>query len=48
MRKKPGFRSRLAQGVILGDGAMGTYLHLKGVPIDRCFPEYCLSDPELV
>ena len=48
MRKKPGFLSRLAQGVILGDGAMGTYLHLKGVPIDRCFPEYCLSNPELV
>ncbi len=42
------FRERLEQGVILGDGAMGTLLHAKGVPIDACFDELNLSNPALV
>lgn len=47
MRKKD-FRERLSEGVILADGAMGTYLHRRGVPMDRCFPEQCLSAPDEV
>ncbi len=42
------FRERLAQGVILADGAMGTLLHARGVPIDACFDELNLSRPDLV
>ncbi|MFQ5744412.1 MAG: bifunctional homocysteine S-methyltransferase/methylenetetrahydrofolate reductase, partial [Acidobacteriota bacterium] len=39
----------LADNVIVGDGAMGTYLHERaGLPLDRCFPEQNLSDPALV
>lgn len=48
MRKKPPFLDRLQAGVVLADGAMGTYLHRLGVPLDRSFPELCLVRPELV
>lgn len=48
MRRSPDFRERLAGGVILADGAMGTYLHRRGVPMDRCFPEQSLVAPERV
>jgi len=48
MRKSPDFRTRLQQGVIVADGAMGTYLHALGVPMDRYFPEQCLLAPKLV
>ncbi len=48
MRKRPEFRERLAEGVILSDGAIGTYLHRRGVPLDHCFPQECLTAPELV
>jgi len=35
--------------VLVGDGAMGTYMHTRaGIPLDRCFPEQNLSDPHLV
>ena len=33
---------------ILADGAMGTLLHERGVPIDTCFDELNLTRPELV
>ncbi len=41
-------RNRLDSGVIICDGAMGTYLNLKGVSYDRCLDELNLSNPELV
>ncbi len=44
MRRTPSFSERLDHGCILGDGAMGTYLHERGVPMDRCFAELCLTD----
>lgn len=35
--------------VLVGDGAMGTYLHsCAAIPLDRCFPEQNLSNPQLV
>jgi homocysteine S-methyltransferase len=43
MRRTPPFSQRLDHGVILTDGAMGTYLHTQGVPMDRCFAELCLT-----
>ncbi|MFN8374126.1 MAG: hypothetical protein U0694_14775 [Anaerolineae bacterium] len=32
----------------LGDGAMGTLLHSRGVPMDRSFDELNLTQPDLV
>ena len=42
------FLSRLKAGVIICDGAMGTYLNQKGVSYDHCFDELNLSRPELI
>lgn len=43
------FLSALHEQVLVGDGAMGTYLHARaGIPMDRCFPEQNISDPALV
>ena len=43
------WRTWLASGhPILVDGAMGTLLHARGVPIDACFDELNLTRPELV
>jgi homocysteine S-methyltransferase len=42
------FLTRLAQGPILTDGAMGTLLFERGIPYERCFDELNLVDPGLV
>jgi methionine synthase I (cobalamin-dependent)/5,10-methylenetetrahydrofolate reductase len=43
------FRERLAQGVTLADGAMGTMLHAQqNLPIDTCFDLLNLTDPGAV
>jgi homocysteine S-methyltransferase len=42
------FRNRLTRQPILADGAMGTLLHARGVPLDACFDELNLSNPALV
>ncbi len=42
------FLARLAQGVLLADGAMGTQLYARGVPFDHCFDELNRSAPDLV
>ncbi|NLE52082.1 MAG: bifunctional homocysteine S-methyltransferase/methylenetetrahydrofolate reductase [Chloroflexi bacterium] len=43
------FRERLAQGVVLLDGAMGTMLHAReNLPIDTCFDLLNLTDPGAV
>jgi len=42
------FRERLKAGIIICDGAMGTYLNQKGVPYEHCFDELNLSKPELI
>lgn len=34
--------------VLPGDGAMGTLLMQRGVPLERCFEELCVSEPEVV
>jgi homocysteine S-methyltransferase len=48
MRKIP-FLERLKQGKpLLGDGAMGTMLHQRGIPMEACFNELNLTRPELV
>jgi methionine synthase / methylenetetrahydrofolate reductase(NADPH) len=42
------FISRLKKGVVICDGAMGTYLNQKGISYDRSFDELNLSKPELI
>ena len=43
-----GFRKRLDKGVLVCDGAMGTYLNQKGISYEHCLDELCLSNPRLV
>jgi homocysteine S-methyltransferase len=42
------FLERLASGVLLGDGAMGTMLYAAGVQLDDCFDGLNLTNPQLV
>jgi methionine synthase I (cobalamin-dependent)/5,10-methylenetetrahydrofolate reductase len=42
------FLQRLERGPLLGDGAMGTQLHVRGVSFDRSFDELNLTEPKLV
>jgi methionine synthase / methylenetetrahydrofolate reductase(NADPH) len=42
------FRERLAQGVVLFDGAMGTMLYQKGAYINQCYEALNLSAPSMV
>ncbi|OQX92805.1 MAG: bifunctional homocysteine S-methyltransferase/methylenetetrahydrofolate reductase [candidate division Zixibacteria bacterium 4484_95] len=42
------FRERLKTGIVICDGAMGTYLNQKGISYDHCFDELNLSKPELI
>ncbi len=49
MPTKLPFLQRLQQDPpLLADGAMGTTLHTHGVPIDACFDELNLTQPDLV
>jgi methionine synthase / methylenetetrahydrofolate reductase(NADPH) len=34
--------------VLCGDGAMGTLLIEAGIPLDRCFEELCVSEPDRI
>jgi len=47
-RSRHPFLKRLAEGVVLADGAMGTVLYDKGIPFDRSFDVLNLTDPALV
>src|SRR5690349_2489919 len=42
------FISRLSQGPIVCDGAMGTLLYAKGIFINRSYDELNLSQPDLI
>lgn len=42
------FKKRLQQNPLLLDGAMGTVLHGRGIPIDECFDALNTSQPALV
>ena len=42
------FLERLRRGPLLGDGAMGTQLHARGVSFERCFDELNLTEPAIV
>src|SRR2546427_12088906 len=42
------FSERLAQGALLCDGATGTVLYARGVPLDACFDVLNLTSPRVV
>lgn len=43
-----GLLARLARGVLIADGAMGTQIYERGVFVNRCFDELCLSSPDMI
>jgi len=42
------FLTRLNEGVLVCDGAMGTELYKHGIPFEHCFDELTLSRPDVV
>jgi len=38
----------LQEKIVPGDGAMGTMIIEAGVPMERCFEELCVSQPDLI
>ncbi len=48
MNMSEDFLTRLKQGPLLCDGAMGTLLYAKGVFINKCYDELNLTQPDLV
>ncbi|MDX1524400.1 MAG: homocysteine S-methyltransferase family protein, partial [Anaerolineae bacterium] len=42
------FLDQLNKQPLLCDGAMGTMIHAKGIPFERCFDELNLSNPALI
>jgi methionine synthase / methylenetetrahydrofolate reductase(NADPH) len=44
----PAFSDIFGDRPVLADGAMGTVLNARGVPINRCYDELNLSDPEMI
>src|SRR5438132_683684 len=40
--------AELEERLVCGDGAMGTLLLDRGVPVDRCLEELCVSDPDRI
>lgn len=42
------FLTALNEGVLCGDGAMGTLLAERGIPSGSCFEALCLERPELI
>jgi methionine synthase I (cobalamin-dependent)/5,10-methylenetetrahydrofolate reductase len=42
------FFQRLEKRIVLCDGAMGTMLYSKGIPLSRCYDELNLTSPQLV
>ena len=38
----------LQSSVLCGDGAIGTLLLEAGIPLDRCFEELCVTDPDRI
>src|SRR5881296_2793698 len=47
-RRSNPFLERLRRGPLLGDGAMGTQLHARGVSFERSFDELNLTEPKIV
>jgi homocysteine S-methyltransferase len=42
------FLEQLETQIVCGDGAIGTLLLADGVPLERCFEELCVSEPDRI
>lgn len=42
------FLKAFKESVLCGDGAMGTLLAERGIPVGNCYEEVCLSQPDLI
>ncbi len=42
------FLDELESTILPGDGAMGTLLMEAGIPLERCFEELCVSQPDMI
>lgn len=45
---KPDLREKLSNSILVGDGAMGTYLYQIGFPVGISYEELNLSQPEII
>ncbi len=45
---KPDLREALRRGVLVGDGAMGTYLYQMGFPVGISYEELNLLKPDVI
>lgn len=45
---KPSLRESVKKGILVGDGAMGTYLYQIGLPVGISYEELNLSKPEMI
>lgn len=45
---KPDLRHVLKNQLLVGDGAMGTFLYQKGFPVGISYEEFNLTKPEIV
>ena len=43
-----GLLEELQTRVLCGDGAMGTLLLEAGIPLERCYEELCVTEPERI
>jgi homocysteine S-methyltransferase len=46
--EKPDLRTALRDGILIGDGAMGTYLYQKGFPVGISYEELNVTRPEVI
>ncbi len=42
------FLQRLNEGLLVADGAMGTMLYSRGIPLSQCFDQLNLTQPDLI
>jgi len=47
-RRDRSFLDQIQNSIVVADGAMGTMLYSRGIFLNRCFDELCLSNPGLV
>ena len=47
-RRARSFLDQIQNSIVVADGAMGTMLYSRGIFLNRCFDELCLSNPGLV
>lgn len=48
MGEKRCLKEHLRENLLVGDGAMATYLYQQGVPVGLCYEELCLTRPDLI